>query len=479
VRRSLLLLRVVTVSLIINAWSTLLDLGPYGALSSTLHHVVALKVDEAASVAAGDPARRQVEQAPSRPDTAGIDFLATIASDSPSRRLAFGSDPARRGSRGVGAITGNAIAFAAPLVVSFDDRAGQDQMLNGQYPSNVIDWGTGQWYHSGPWGAFTTKSVSFAGSTSRSATFTFLSPRRLVSFDVYNGGGGSTTITVICGGQPSRQITVPTGQIANVATGWTGSCTTVTMGSTNGWDTNFDNLIYDDASGGQPTPTATLTSTSTATLMSTPTATLTPTIVIATPSATPTATLPASPAVRIVELAFQPADWTINVGDTVTWTNDGAVTHTTTSSSVWSSGPLAPSQTFSWTFSSPGVYPYLCSIHPSMQGTVTVLGGELPTPTITSTPTSTSLPTAKPTSTSTRTVTPTPIPPQTVTFDDRAGQDQLLEGHYPAGVIDWGTGAWLHSGPFGSFTTKSISFSNAGIVSAPFTFLTPRRLVSV
>ena len=46
----------------------------------------------------------------------------------------------------------------SPATVTFDDRSGQNQVLSGQYPTGVIDWGTNKWFHSGPWGAFTTKS---------------------------------------------------------------------------------------------------------------------------------------------------------------------------------------------------------------------------------------------------------------------------------------------------------------------------------
>jgi hypothetical protein len=28
-----------------------------------------------------------------------------------------------------------------------------------------------------------------------------------------------------------------------ITTGWTGACTTVTVATTNGWDTNFDNFV--------------------------------------------------------------------------------------------------------------------------------------------------------------------------------------------------------------------------------------------
>ena len=35
------------------------------------------------------------------------------------------------------------------------------------------------------------------------------------------------------------------GQVATLPTGWAGACLTVTVGSTNGWGTNFDDLVHD------------------------------------------------------------------------------------------------------------------------------------------------------------------------------------------------------------------------------------------
>jgi hypothetical protein len=127
----------------------------------------------------------------------------------------------------------------------FDDRSGQNVALNGQYPTGVINWGTGQWFLSGPFGKFTTKSVSFNTSGVTSRSFTFVAPRRLVRLDAYNGGSGSTTITLSCAGQASKAVSVPANQVATIDTGWTGTCTTVTISSSNGWNTNFDNLVID------------------------------------------------------------------------------------------------------------------------------------------------------------------------------------------------------------------------------------------
>src|SRR6185503_15249840 len=39
--------------------------------------------------------------------------------------------------------------------------------------------------------------------------------------------------------------TVTAGQLLTLSTGWPGTCQNVTVTSSNGWNTNFDNLVYD------------------------------------------------------------------------------------------------------------------------------------------------------------------------------------------------------------------------------------------
>jgi plastocyanin len=81
----------------------------------------------------------------------------------------------------------------------------------------------------------------------------------------------------------------------------------------------------------------------------------------------------ASGQVVIKNFAYNPASMTIEAGDTVTWTNDDGVTHTVTADNgEFDSGDLAPGKTFSFTFATAGTYPYHCSIHASMHGTVVV-----------------------------------------------------------------------------------------------------------
>ena len=77
--------------------------------------------------------------------------------------------------------------------------------------------------------------------------------------------------------------------------------------------------------------------------------------------------------VSIVDFGFEPADLTVAAGTTVTWTNTGAATHTV----KWSDGTpesagLATGATYERTFDTAGSYPYVCGIHGSMAGTITV-----------------------------------------------------------------------------------------------------------
>jgi len=77
--------------------------------------------------------------------------------------------------------------------------------------------------------------------------------------------------------------------------------------------------------------------------------------------------------VEISGFAFNPSSLTVAKGTTVTWTNNNNVAHTIVSDSgAFSSSELAKGGSFSFTFDSPGEYPYHCSIHPSMKGKVIV-----------------------------------------------------------------------------------------------------------
>lgn len=78
-------------------------------------------------------------------------------------------------------------------------------------------------------------------------------------------------------------------------------------------------------------------------------------------------------AISIEGFAFGPADITVPVGTTVTWTNNDGPPHTVTADDgSFESENLATGDTFSFTFDTPGTYTYHCAIHPSMTATITV-----------------------------------------------------------------------------------------------------------
>ena len=63
----------------------------------------------------------------------------------------------------------------------------------------------------------------------------------------------------------------------------------------------------------------------------------------------------------------------VAVGTTVTWTNNDSIPHDSVADGgQWSSPILSPGQTFQFRFSTAGTFPYKCTLHPNMVGTVTV-----------------------------------------------------------------------------------------------------------
>jgi plastocyanin len=84
---------------------------------------------------------------------------------------------------------------------------------------------------------------------------------------------------------------------------------------------------------------------------------------------------PATVEVKIDNFSFGPATVTVAVGTTVTWTNGDDIPHTVVSTDdpkAFKSKVLDTDEKFSYTFAKPGTYPYFCSVHPKMTGTVVV-----------------------------------------------------------------------------------------------------------
>ena len=94
--------------------------------------------------------------------------------------------------------------------------------------------------------------------------------------------------------------------------------------------------------------------------------------------------------IKISYLAFMPPSITVKAGTTVTWENDEDITHTVTSGNytgvdattglrsgqksngLFNAALKGKGDTFSYTFTKPGIYHYYCDIHYGMNATVTV-----------------------------------------------------------------------------------------------------------
>lgn len=91
--------------------------------------------------------------------------------------------------------------------------------------------------------------------------------------------------------------------------------------------------------------------------------------------------LPAAPAtaathsVAMRQYAYAPTVMTVDVGDTVRWTNNDTAQHDVmiTNGPTSFHGPLiGKGQSWTYTFGTPGTYSYICSIHPDMKAQIVV-----------------------------------------------------------------------------------------------------------
>jgi amicyanin len=82
---------------------------------------------------------------------------------------------------------------------------------------------------------------------------------------------------------------------------------------------------------------------------------------------------PGGTAVNIADFKFNPATLTVAAGTSVTWTNQDEEPHTIAAKDGSFHSPgMDAHGSYSFTFTTPGTYDYICSIHPFMTGTVVV-----------------------------------------------------------------------------------------------------------
>ncbi len=89
----------------------------------------------------------------------------------------------------------------------------------------------------------------------------------------------------------------------------------------------------------------------------------------ATPSSEPSVAIDATS-----DIKFQPANVTVKPCQLVIWKVTGIVPHTATATSgaTFDSGTLNQNDTYTQAFPTAGIIHYVCKIHPTMKGTITV-----------------------------------------------------------------------------------------------------------
>ena len=132
-----------------------------------------------------------------------------------------------------------------PLYVTFDDpHLPAGTVLNGQYPSGVIDWGTGQWRIGVPQGKFGTFNLALVDPKAAAVEFRFDSLRLFVGVDVFNGGTSDAGLTISSPEARETSFTLKPGELRRLRTGWRDPSSRVLFQIKNGEGLRFDNLAY-------------------------------------------------------------------------------------------------------------------------------------------------------------------------------------------------------------------------------------------
>jgi plastocyanin len=89
---------------------------------------------------------------------------------------------------------------------------------------------------------------------------------------------------------------------------------------------------------------------------------------------TPAASGSADVTVTMKDIKFDPAAVTVKAGGTIQWKNEDSVNHDAVAKEgdVPKSGLFGEGETYEAKFDTPGTIEYVCTVHPGMEGTITV-----------------------------------------------------------------------------------------------------------
>ena len=132
-----------------------------------------------------------------------------------------------------------------PLCVTFDDpHLAAGTILEGTYPSGVIDWSEGRWKIGVPEGKFGTFNLVPAKPMLKEMELAFHSSRIFAGIDIYNGGSTDASVVIRSENLPDVDLHLQPGELRRVRTGWREMSSRVTLQLKDGDGLRFDNLAY-------------------------------------------------------------------------------------------------------------------------------------------------------------------------------------------------------------------------------------------
>jgi len=78
----------------------------------------------------------------------------------------------------------------------------------------------------------------------------------------------------------------------------------------------------------------------------------------------------------MIDYAYQPSSVQVSAGGSVTFVNNGPDEPHTATGSGFDTGEVGVGGSATVAFDQPGTFPYVCTLHPNMKGSVTVLATE-------------------------------------------------------------------------------------------------------
>lgn len=141
-------------------------------------------------------------------------------------------------------IQGPAGQMPASFITFDDPHLPAGTPLIGQYPSGIIDWGTGAWQIGTPFGKFGTFTLALTDAKANQAEFGFFAPTIFLGLDVYNDGDSDATVTLRSPEIRETTFTIRPKELRRLRTGWHDPSTRMSMTMTNGQGLRFDNLAY-------------------------------------------------------------------------------------------------------------------------------------------------------------------------------------------------------------------------------------------